>query len=210
MRVRVKICGITRTEDARLAAELGASAVGFVMWPGSPRRVDAATARAIGRALPPFVARVGVFVDADPRDVSAAVEEAGLDVVQLHGDESVGDYAGVAARLIKSVGLATDADVRSAIGLPAEVTPLVDAPDRVRKGGTGRRADWSLAARLAAARPILLAGGLTAENLSDALREVRPWAVDVSSGVEAAPGIKSPDRLAAFLAAARAAEGRDA
>jgi len=209
MAVRVKICGITRAQDARLAAHLGASAVGFVMWPGSPRRVDADVVRAISRELPPFVARVGVFVDASPEEVSEAVRRAGLDVAQLHGRESVSDYADVPARLIKSVTLQDGDDVDRAAELPVQVTPLVDAPDAIRRGGTGRTADWTLAGRLAARRPILLAGGLSAENLADAIRQVNPWGVDVSSGVETEPGIKSPGRLAAFLAAAVAGEGRE-
>jgi phosphoribosylanthranilate isomerase len=151
--------------------------------------------------LPPFVTRVGVFVNATPADVQAVVAHAGLDVVQLHGDEPAEAFAQVGARVIKVVTLDDEEDVDRAAGLSPAVWPLVDATDPARRGGTGRAADWGRAARLARRRPILLAGGLTADNVGDAVRAVRPWAVDVSSGVESAPGVKSADRLRAFFAA---------
>lgn len=193
--MRVKICGLTQAEDAALAVELGADAVGFIFWPKSPRVTTIANVRAIGRALPGFVTRVGVFVNAPPDEVAATAAEAGLDAVQLHGDEDVAQYAGISARLIKGLPLDDDAAVQRAVNLPAEVTPLVDAADRERRGGTGRLADWSRAARVASQRPIVLAGGLSADNVADAIRQVRPWAIDVSSGVEDAPGVKNAARL---------------
>jgi phosphoribosylanthranilate isomerase len=193
--MRVKICGLTQAEDAALAVELGADAVGFIFWPKSPRVTTIANVRAIGRALPGFVTRVGVFVNAPPDEVAATAAEAGLDAVQLHGDEDVAQYAGISARLIKGLPLDDDATVQRVIDLPAEVTPLVDAADRDRRGGTGRLADWSRAARVASQRPIVLAGGLSADNVADAIRQVRPWAIDVSSGVEDAPGVKNVARL---------------
>jgi phosphoribosylanthranilate isomerase len=193
--MRVKICGLTQAEDAALAVELGADAVGFIFWPKSPRVTTIANVRAIGRSLPGFVTRVGVFVNAPPDEVAATAAEAGLDAVQLHGDEDVAQYAGISARLIKGLPLDDDAAVQRVIDLPAEVTPLVDAADRDRRGGTGRLADWSRAARVAAQRPIVLAGGLSADNVADAIRQVRPWAIDVSSGVEDAPGVKNAARL---------------
>jgi phosphoribosylanthranilate isomerase len=199
-RVRVKICGITRAADAALSAELGADALGFVFWPTSPRVILPADAAAIARNLPPFVARVGVFVDAPPEEVGRIAREVGLDAVQLHGDEAVEAYRSLGVRVIKGVGLETAADVSRAVAWPAEVTPLVDAVDRDRRGGTGRVADWALAAEVARARAVMLAGGLTAETVAAAVAAVRPWAVDVSSGVEASPGIKSPDRLRAWFA----------
>jgi phosphoribosylanthranilate isomerase len=205
-RVRVKVCGITRQSDAALAVALGADALGFIFWPGSPRAITPAAARQIHVHLPPLVARVGVFVDASPADVAAAVAEAGLDAVQLHGDESPGDYAQVGARVIRVAALADDQSVDQAIAWPFEITPLVDAVDRDRRGGTGRVADWTRAARLAAARPVLLAGGLTAANVSAAIAAVHPWAVDVSSGVEDSPGIKSPTRLREFFGSLAAAQ----
>jgi phosphoribosylanthranilate isomerase len=200
-RTRVKICGLTRLEDAEQAVRLGADALGFVFWPGSPRAVSPDTARAISRALPAWAVRVGVFVSAPPGDVARVAEIVGLDVVQLHGDEEPADYERIGRRLIKAVSLASNEAVSAAIALPATVTPLVDASEPARRGGTGQRADWLRAARVARQRPILLAGGLTPENVAEAIDAVSPWAVDVSSGVEAAPGIKSPDRLRAFLRA---------
>jgi phosphoribosylanthranilate isomerase len=123
----------------------------------------------------------------------------------LHGDEDALRYDDVGARLLKSIALAGDADVDRAAALPPDVTPIVDASDQVRRGGTGQRANWHLAARLAAARAVVLAGGLNPDNVAEAIALVDPAAVDVSSGVEAAPGLKDPDRLAAFLDAVRAA-----
>jgi phosphoribosylanthranilate isomerase len=193
--MRVKICGLTQAEDAELAVELGADAVGFIFWPKSPRVTTIANVRAIGRSLPGFVTRVGVFVNAPPDEVAATAAEAGLDAVQLHGDEDVAQYAGISARLIKGLPLDDDAAVQRVVDLPVEVTPLVDAADRERRGGTGRLADWGRAARVASHRAIVLAGGLSADNVADAIRQVRPWAIDVSSGVEDAPGVKNAARM---------------
>jgi phosphoribosylanthranilate isomerase len=201
--VRVKICGITRPEDAALAVTCGASALGFVFWPSSPRAIDVDQARAIASEVPVFVARVGVFVDAPPREVARIARAVDLDAVQLHGDEPVADYASAAARIIKAVRLESAADVDRAAALPSAIAVLVDAADRVKRGGTGRMANWDLAAALSARRPIMLAGGLDAMNVRDAIDQVRPWAVDVSSGVEKGPGVKSADRLAAFFASVR-------
>ncbi len=198
---RVKICGVTRVDDAVLAAELGASAIGLVFWPGSPRCLDVATARAIVAALPPFVTAVGVFVDQPPafvREVAAAV---GLGAIQLHGRERVADYAGTPGRVIKAVPVTEDVTLEAIATLPRDVTVLLDAPDPARVGGTGRVVDWDLAARIAAVRPIVLSGGLRAENVAAAVARVRPAGVDVASGVERAPGVKDPDKLRAFFAA---------
>jgi phosphoribosylanthranilate isomerase len=200
-RPRVKICGLTRSEDARLAVTLGADAVGVVFWDRSPRRVAPEDARALLQGLPPFVTRVGVFVDAAPEDIQAIVDRVGLDAVQLHGDERIDAYEMIGVRLIKAVTMDDESALASAAALPARVTPLVDAADRERRGGTGQLANWPRAAALAAARPAILAGGLTPENVGQAIRAVRPWAIDVSSGVEHAPGIKSHDKLRAFFAA---------
>jgi phosphoribosylanthranilate isomerase len=158
-------------------------------------------ARAIASAMPALVTRVGVFVNMPPAEVADTVRLVGLDVVQLHGDEDVGTYADVGVRLMKAVTLADESAADHAARLPPAVTPLVDAVDTVRRGGTGQRADWVLAARLASRRPIVLAGGLSDETVEQAVREVHPWGVDVSSGVEHSPGIKSRERLQAFFAA---------
>lgn len=212
MTTSVKICGITRADDAALAVALGAAAIGFVFWPDSPRVIAPADARAISDALPPFVTRVGVFVDAPPAEVRAIVAQAGLDVAQLHGDENPADYAGVGARLLKTVTLEDDAALERARAQPESVTLLVDAADRQRRGGTGQRADWDRARQLVQLRPIILAGGLSAATVGEALARVEPAAIDVSSGVESAPGVKSRDRLAALFdaVAAFARGGRSA
>jgi phosphoribosylanthranilate isomerase len=199
-RVRVKVCGLTRAEDAALAVAFGADALGFIFWPRSPRAITPSGARRLHAVLPPLVSRVGVFVDASPQDVVDAVRVAGLDVVQLHGDEPVERYLDVGAKVMKVAALENDRDVERVLAWPSAVTPLVDAVDRERRGGTGRRADWELAAQLAARRPIVLAGGLNAENVAEAIAAVGPWGVDVSSGVEQAPGVKSEARLRAFFA----------
>ncbi len=204
-RPRVKICGITRREDAELAVELGADAIGFIFWHSSPRVIEPAAAGDIQATLPPFVARVGVFVDARPDVVEAIVRTARLDVVQLHGNEPIDRYRHVGAHLVRVAPLAGEADVAAIAAWPADVMPLVDAIDPERRGGTGRKADWNLAATLSARRPMLLAGGLDATNVAAALAAVRPWGVDVSSGVEEAPGIKSAARLREFFAAVDAA-----
>jgi phosphoribosylanthranilate isomerase len=198
-RPRVKICGVTRWEDADLAIRLGADAIGFVLWDRSARYIAAAEAASIAARLPPFVTRVGVVVDIPAMQVADLARVAGLDAVQLHGDEPVAAYTGVAHRLIKAVSLEQEEDVARALALPADVTILVDAADRTRRGGTGQRANWAYAAELARVRPIVLAGGLTAETVGEAIDRVRPWAVDVSSGVEDAPGVKSARRLERFF-----------
>jgi phosphoribosylanthranilate isomerase len=196
--VRVKICGLTRLEDAERAILLGADALGFVFWPNSPRAITPERAAAILRALPPFPVRVGVFVNASVDDVARVLERADLQVVQLHGDERADDYRPLGRPLIKSVAL--DEDEPAAGLIPPDVVPLVDAADRARRGGTGRTADWARAARLARTRRIVLAGGLTAHNVAEAVGAVQPWGIDVSSGVEREPGIKDADRLRAFFA----------
>jgi phosphoribosylanthranilate isomerase len=193
--VRVKICGITRLEDALLAVELGADAIGFVLWERSPRHIYIEDAAAISRQLPAFVTRVGVAVNLPPDRAAESMRTAQLDVLQLHGDEAVEPYADVPGRLLKAMPLASDAEVETARALPPHVTVLVDAADREKRGGTGQRADWIRAARLARERPIVLAGGLTADNVREAVACVRPWAIDVSSGVEDAPGVKSARRM---------------
>jgi phosphoribosylanthranilate isomerase len=193
--IRVKICGLTRLADARLALDLGADALGFILWPNSPRAISVEQVRAITRKLPPFVARVGVFVDQTPEEVRAAATGARLDVAQLHGDEDVGNYTELGVRIVRGMPLIDDGAIDRAVALPDDVMPLVDASDRTRRGGTGRLADWDRAARLARQRPIVLAGGITPENVAEAVRRVRPWGLDVSSGVEDEPGIKNADRL---------------
>ncbi len=201
----IKICGITRAADAEAAVEAGADALGFIFWPKSPRCITADTARAIASALPPFVTTVGVFVDQPVETVNETASRVRLGAVQLHGDEAPGVLAALVAPAIKSVAGEADAE-----GWPARVTLLLDARDRERRGGTGRTGDWDAAAALARRRRLLLAGGLTPENVADAIARVRPYGIDVSSGVESAPGVKDHGKMRALIAAARAAaeEGR--
>jgi phosphoribosylanthranilate isomerase len=201
---RVKICGVTTAEDARLAAELGAFAIGMVFWARSPRHVSVAAACEIVAALPPGVEAVGVFVDEAPAEVRRIVHEVGLTGVQLHGSEDPAEYAIESRTLIKAVPLRGAEDAATAVKLPASVVALLDAHDPVNRGGTGRTVDWTLAARVATQRPVVLSGGLAAANVAAAIRLVRPYAVDVSSGVEHAPGRKDPVKLRAFFAAVRA------
>lgn len=204
-RIRIKVCGLTRRVDVDAAVAEGVDALGVVLWPSSPRAVSVETARALFRGLPPFVTRVGVFVNAGAAEVAEAVRRIGLDVVQLHGDESPADYAEVGARLARAVALETDREVEATAEWPEDVQVLVDAADTVRRGGTGRPADWTRAEQLARRRPVVLAGGLHAANVGEAVSAVRPWAVDVSSGVESAPGVKDRVRLREFVAAVRRA-----
>jgi phosphoribosylanthranilate isomerase len=202
MRPRVKICGIRRLEDALLACELGADAIGFVFWPDSPRFIDPHRARAIVSRLPPFVTPVGVFVNQDADHVSAVAGVAKLGAVQLHGDESLTAYERSPLRVIKALSVTDAFDPEPSLAaIPLRVTVLLDAHDPVRRGGTGRPIDWRVAAAAARIRPIALSGGLNAENVGHAIAEVNPYAIDVSSGVESTPGLKDAAALRRFFEA---------
>jgi phosphoribosylanthranilate isomerase len=198
---RVKICGIRRVEDALLAAELGASAIGLIFWPASARFIDPFRARTIVAALPPFVTAVGVFVDQPEEHIAGVAGLVKLGAVQLHGQEAPGSYARLRYRVIKAVPVGEGFDPASVDTIPARATVLLDAHDPVRRGGTGQRIDWSLAAAVARRRPIILSGGLTPEIVAAAGAAVRPYAIDVSSGVETSPGVKDPAKLRALFAA---------
>jgi phosphoribosylanthranilate isomerase len=202
----IKICGITRLEDALVAAELGVWAVGFICWPGSPRFVDPRRARDIVRVLPPFVTPVGVFVDQSPEEIEAIATTVRLGVVQLHGSETPAAARALSCRVIKALPVRASGEVP---GLDEWVDTLVllDADDAVRRGGTGQRVDWTVAAAIARRRPVVLAGGLGPENVAEAVERVQPGAIDVSSGVETAPGIKDHARLRALVAAVLGAPG---
>lgn len=200
---RIKICGITRVEDALQAAELGADAVGFVFWPGSPRFIDPQRAREIALALPPLVTPVGVFVDQPAEYVESVAALARVGAIQLHGSESREYCAQLPWRLIRAVAVTADFAVASLSELDHRMLPLLDVHDPVLKGGTGRVIEWRKAAEAAAARPCLLAGGLTIDNVQSAIRAVRPYGIDVSSGVEARPGVKDHGRLREFMEAVR-------
>lgn len=193
--IPVKVCGLTRAEDAQLAWELGASALGFVFHPPSPRAVTARRVAEIRRKLPPEAFCVGVFVGLDPELVNALAEEAGLDAVQLHGRETPSACAAITRPVIKAIR-AEDEDRLDAFPTAAF---LLDAAHPTLAGGSGLKADWNLAARLARIKPLILAGGLEPGNVLEASAAVRPAALDVCSGVEAAPGIKDPARLRALM-----------
>jgi phosphoribosylanthranilate isomerase len=197
--VIVKVCGLTRLEDAIAASDLGAAAVGFIFWPRSPRFIDPYRALAIVRTLPAFVTPVGVFVNQPADYVNGVASLVRLGAVQLHGDEDVEYLARINRPVIKAVSNGT-----AAARWPSAALLLVDANDPERRGGTGVTGDWDAAARLARSRRVLLAGGLTAANVGTAVAHVQPFGVDVSSGVESAPGIKDHGRMAAFFRMLRA------
>lgn len=198
---RVKVCGICRLDDAKLAVELGASAIGFVFWPGSARFIEPDAAGAIAAALPPGVQCVGVFVDQPATHVAVVARRSGITVVQLHGSEAVADYQPLRLTLIKAIPVPSPFDPSVAHQVPDAVTVLLDAHDPVRRGGTGRTIDWTAAAAVAARRRTILSGGLTPANVAEAATTVRPFMLDVSSGVESAPGEKDAAALRAFFAA---------
>ena len=209
MLTRVKICGITRLEDARLAVELGASALGFNLYPRSPRYITPAAASAIIRQLPPFAVTTGVFADeTDAARVCAVAREARVSVVQLHGPRFpawngptvngiFGDYP-----VIRAVPIRDRFEPEQFAGSGVAAF-LLDAFDPELIGGTGKTIDWALAREAKKFGPVILAGGLTPENVGEAIRQVKPFAVDVASGVESAPGKKEPAKLRAFFAAVR-------
>jgi len=198
----VKICGITRLEDAQAAVAAGASALGFVFWPKSPRRVDAGVARDIVATLPPSVTAIGVFVDQPADEVNAIVATVGLGAVQLHGNETAAYVQTMTRPVVKAVALETDGDGTPDVdSWPSDVTVLLDVHDPVKKGGTGRTIDWNAASGIAKRRDIILAGGLTPENVGEAIARVRPYGIDVSSGVEEKPGIKDHERIKALFEA---------
>jgi phosphoribosylanthranilate isomerase len=203
---RVKICGNTRLEDAELAISLGAWALGFILWPESKRACDPAVAAGIVRAVRRRTETVGVFVNASLDEVVRAVETIGFTHVQLHGDEGPAFCSAVAqrtgVRVIKAVRIASGADIRAVERFHTDYH-LLDAAVRGAYGGTGTTWDWRLVAQRHSPVPAILAGGLNAENVAEAVAAVRPFAVDAVSGVEAEPGIKDPAKLEAFMAAVR-------
>ena len=192
----VKICGITRQQDAEAAVAHGASAIGFIFWPRSPRFIDPYRAKTIAKTLPPFVSTVGVFVNQPREYINGVASLVPLSVVQLHGDETP-DFASHLSRpVLKAVTRPA-----SAGDWPKHVMLLVDVHDPVRRGGTGQVVDWTMAAAIARQRRIVLAGGLTPDNVAEAVAAVQPWGIDVSSGLEQSPGIKDERRIGALFAA---------
>lgn len=203
MPTRVKICGITRPEDAQAAAAAGADAIGLVFYRPSPRHVDIGRARAIVAALPPFVARVGLFVDAAPEEIEEVLAAVAVDVLQFHGRETPEDCGRYGLPYLKAIAMGEGADLREAESRYAAAQGLLlDSHRQGRPGGTGRVFDWGCVPR-DLAKPVILAGGLSVDNVAAAIAQVRPYAVDVSGGVETAPGIKDERRMREFCRRAR-------
>ncbi|HLI19123.1 MAG TPA: phosphoribosylanthranilate isomerase [Rhodanobacteraceae bacterium] len=205
-RMRVKICGVTRVEDALLACELGADAIGMVMTPTSPRCVTLERARAIRKALPAFIDAVVLTHGLAAERVRTIIDGVQPDLVQFHGMEDAAFCESFGVRYVKAIGMAGDLDVRAIAADHKHAAGFVlDGHPPGEQGGKGKTFDWSLIPR-DLGRPVILAGGLHAGNVADAIRAVRPWAVDLASGVESSPGIKDPAKLRAFFAAVRQAE----
>jgi phosphoribosylanthranilate isomerase len=206
MPIKIKICGITNLEDAKVAVEAGADALGFVFYVKSPRSIEPAVAKRIIAQLPPFVLPVGVFVNDDRETIRNVHDECGLAFAQLHGDEtpsfceSLGRPVLRALRLRDRGSLLALAEYKGRVGVRGFV---VDAFSSKAYGGTGQTVDWSLAREIAKAAPILLAGGLTPNNVQEAVQQVQPYGVDVSSGVEQSPSKKDHEKIRAFTQAVR-------
>jgi phosphoribosylanthranilate isomerase len=199
----VKVCGITRLTDALHAVQKGATALGFVFWPHSPRFVTPQRAREIIAELPSSIVSIGVFVNESVDGIRDVAARTGITTVQLHGDEPPAYADALQWPVLRSVTVEDAGDAGGA--WPAGTLFLVDAADPLRRGGTGGRVDWIRAAAVARDRRVVLAGGLTPENVADAIAAVRPFGVDVSSGVEQSPGVKDFDKVARFVANARSA-----
>jgi phosphoribosylanthranilate isomerase len=198
-RTRVKICGITRPQDALAAAALGADAIGLVFWPRSPRVVSVAQARSLVADLPPFVTTVGLFVDATPDELGAVLDAVPLDLLQFHGDESPELCRTAGRPYLKAVRMRPGVDLeRQAAAYADAAGLLVDAYVAGVPGGTGATFDWDALPAVTGV-PLVLAGGLGPANVAEAICRVRPWAVDVSGGVEADKGIKDAAKMAAFM-----------
>lgn len=199
MSIRVKVCGITRVEDALAAVHLGANAVGFVFWERSARYISPAGARGIVSALPPFVTSVGVYVDPEAGWVDESISVAGLNLLQFHGSESPEFCRQFSLPYIKAVRVRAGLDLLQYASLYAgAIGLLLDTYVEGEPGGTGEAFDWNLIPRNLPL-PLILSGGLHAGNITSAIQQARPWAVDVSSGVEAAKGIKDSEKIAAFM-----------
>jgi phosphoribosylanthranilate isomerase len=207
MPVKVKICGITNRPDGMAAAEAGADALGFVFYDHSPRRISVEAAAGLIRQLPPFVMKVGVFVNAPADLVLRAVRECGLNLLQFHGDEPPEYCLQFGLMSMKAFRIRDAASLQALSGYHTDAW-LLDAYTPDKPGGTGETINWDLALEARGwGRPIFLAGGLTPENVGEAVRRARPYAVDVSSGVEAMPGRKDHAKVRAFIQAAKAVEG---
>lgn len=208
MPTRIKHCGITTLDDAHLAAEAGAWALGMIFWPGSPRRCELDEAQLIGSALRRTVHLTGVFVNARMEEIDLVAQAVGLDLVQLHGDEGPAFCSEVArrtgAKVIKAVRVRSRATLQAAAAYHTDFL-LLDAHVDGLPGGTGQTIDWELVRKANLVAPIILSGGLTPDNVAQAIAVTEPFAVDVASGTESEPGVKDPAKLQAFFEAVRGA-----
>jgi phosphoribosylanthranilate isomerase len=206
MTVRVKICGITNSDDAAAAVDAGADALGFVFHRKSPRYVEPQVVKSIVASLPPFILPVGVFVNEESKIVRDLMDSCGLALAQLHGNESAGYCETLGRPVIKAIGLKDRASLLALAEYKGRAQVrgfLLDAFAPDAYGGTGHTTDWTIAAEVAKSVTVILAGGLTPENVATAVRTVKPYAVDVSSGVEAGPGNKDHEKMRAFVQAAK-------
>lgn len=204
--VKIKMCGITNVDDARVAVEAGADALGFVMYRKSPRFVKPAVVKAIVAGLPPFVLPVGVFVNEEPDRVRTLMDDCGLALAQLHGDETAPYCQDLGRPVLKALRLKDRGTFLALAEFSGRANVrgfLIDAFSDQAYGGTGQTVDWTLAQEAARSTPIVLAGGLTPVNVAEAIARVRPYGVDVSSGVELSPGKKDHAKIKAFIDAAR-------
>ena len=205
---RIKFCGLTRAEDVRLAVELGVDYVGLVFAPNSKRRLSIEQARALRALVPEEIAVVALVMDNDAIDIHSIVQQVQPDLLQFHGNENDAFCVAFGLPFLKAIAMASedeDALARTA-EFPAAYGYLLDGHGKGEQGGIGQRFDWKRVPRLD--KPVLLAGGLTSENVATAIRTARPWGVDVSSGIESAPGIKNPDRMRMFVDEARRADAK--
>lgn len=198
----VKVCGITTLEDARACVDLGVAALGLNFWPGTPRRVELEVARVVAEQLRDRVELVAVFVDAERAEIDRVREITGIRAVQLHGGESPDFVAALGPDAYKAVGVVDASDVEAALAFPGDKLLLDARVPGAMPGGTGHAFEWELALEVARRRRLILAGGLHAGNVAEAIARVRPWRVDVASGVESAPGKKELAKVAAFVRAA--------
>jgi phosphoribosylanthranilate isomerase len=208
--MEIKICGITNMEDASFVTRCGADAIGFIFYAKSPRHVTPERVKEIIAKIPTEITKVGVFVNHDVAEVNETIDFCGLDLVQLHGDESP-VYCGQfpQSQVIKTFAPRTEDDLAKVKEYPVKAI-LVDAHDPVRYGGTGEQADWSLAAKVKAMHPLILAGGLSMANIKEAIEQASPHAVDINSGVEIAPGKKDHQKVKAIIDLVHQLGGKEA
>jgi len=206
--IRVKICGITSREDARAAVEAGADAIGFIFVSGTPRWIEPDEAAAIAAEMPPFVATVGVFIDRKAEEIERIAASCGISLAQLHGNEPPEECGRLRLPFVKAIRIRSENDLEGMSRYKQAKAFLLDTFAAGRPGGTGRTFPWEIAAKAAREARIILSGGLTAQNVAAAIEQVRPYAVDVCSGVEISPGRKDHRKVRAFIEHAKSAGAR--